>query len=130
MIAVDTNVLVRLLIDDSSAPEQMEQAKALLKKARQLFIPQIVQIELVWVLESAYSFDKSDVIGLLKLLQKSPYYALQQATQFDAALMLFENHPADFSDYLILATCEESDCAIYTFDKKFARLASVHLLNQ
>ena len=130
MIAVDTNVLVRLLIDDSSAPEQMEQAKALLKKARQLFIPQIVQIELVWVLESAYGFDKSDVIELLKLLQKSPCYALQQATQFDAALKLFESHPADFSDYLILATCEENDCAIYTFDKKFARLAAVNLLNQ
>lgn len=130
MIAVDTNVLIRLLIDDSSASEQMEQAKALLKKARQLFIPQIVQIELVWVLESAYCFDKTNVIELLKRLQKSSCYVLQQATQFDAALKLFENHPADFSDYLILATCVENDCDIYTFDKKFARLVSVNLLNQ
>lgn len=129
MIAVDTNVLVRLLIDDASASGQMAQAKALLKKAGQLFIPQIVQIELVWVLESAYGFDKTNVIEVLKLLQKSTCYALQQPTQFDAALIRFENHPADFSDYLILATCVENECDIYTFDKKFARLASVNLLS-
>jgi predicted nucleic-acid-binding protein len=129
VIAVDTNVLVRLLIDDSSAPEQMERAKALLKKVRQVFISQIVQIELVWVLESAYGLDKTTVIELLKLLQRSPCYVLQQTTQFDAALMYFENNPADFSDYLILATCGENDCDLYMFDKKFARLASVNLLN-
>lgn len=130
MIAVDTNVLVRLLIDDASAPEQMELAKSLLKKVRQVFIPQIVQIELVWVLESAYGFNKNDIIRLLKFLQTSPYYALQQATQFDTALKNFENHSAGFSDYLILATCLENEWNIYTFDKKFAKLASVNLLNQ
>lgn len=47
MIAVDTNILVRILIDDPSAFKQMDLAKALLKKARQAFVPQIVQIELV-----------------------------------------------------------------------------------
>ena len=70
MIAVDTNILVRLLIDDPSSLEQMDMAKALLRKARQVFVPQIVQIELVWVLESAYSFDKKlarlSLVNLLK----------------------------------------------------------------
>jgi predicted nucleic-acid-binding protein len=130
MIAVDTNILVRLLIDDPSAPKQMDLAKALLKKARQVFVPQIVQVELVWVLESAYGFDKAAVITLLKHLQLSVVFVLQQETQFDAALMHFENQPADFSDYLILSTCLENKHQLFTFDKKFARLQLLNLLKE
>lgn len=128
MIAIDTNVLVRLVVDDPSAPEQMDLARALLQTAKQVFIPQIVQIELVWVLESAYDFDKVSVITLLKHLQQSPCYVLQQPTQFTTALTHFENNPADFSDYLILATCLENEQQLYTFDKKLARLETVNLL--
>lgn len=128
MIAVDTNILVRLLIDDESSPEQMVLAKGLLKKARQVFVPQIVQIELVWVLESAYGFDKSAVITALKHLQKSVVFVLQHETQFNVALIHFENHLADFSDYLILSACLENKHQLFTFDKKLARLSSVNLL--
>lgn len=130
MIAVDTNILVRLLIDDPSAPKQINLAKALLKKARQVFVPQIVQIELVWVLESAYGFDKAAVITVLKHLQQSVVFVLQQASQFDAALIHFENQPADFSDYLILSACLEDKHQLFTFDRKFARLQLVNLLKE
>ena len=54
MIAVDTNVLVRLLINDPNSQTQVSLAKALLKRAGQVYVPQIVQIEMVWVLETAY----------------------------------------------------------------------------
>ncbi len=128
MIAVDTNVLVRLLIDDPSALEQMDLAKSLLKKARQVFVPQIVQVEVVWVLETAYGYDKTAVITVLKHLQKSIVYVLQQPNQFDEALAHFENHAADFSDYLIFAACLESRYQLFTFDKKLARLDGINLL--
>jgi len=62
MIAVDTNVLVRLLINDPDSQTQISLAKALLKRAKQIYVPQIVQVELVWVLETAYCFDKPAVI--------------------------------------------------------------------
>ena len=100
MIAVDTNVLIRLLIDDPTAAEQMALAKALLKTAKKVFVPQIVQVELVWVLENAYGFERNAIIVVLQHLQKSPVYLLQQPTQFDAALENYATHPADFSDYL------------------------------
>ena len=94
MIAVDTNVLIRLLIDDSTASDQMELAKALLKKNRQVFVPQIVQVELVWVLENAYGFEMNAIIVVLQHLQKSSAYVLQQSTQFDACL-LYTSDAAD-----------------------------------
>jgi predicted nucleic-acid-binding protein len=58
MIAVDTIVLIRIVVDDSAAVLQMQAARALLAKSDVLYVPQIVQVETVWVLESAYGFDK------------------------------------------------------------------------
>ena len=47
MIAIDTNVLVRIVVQDSDQQAQAQQAQALIKKAGSAFIPQIVQVELV-----------------------------------------------------------------------------------
>ena len=130
MIAVDTNVLVRLLIKDSDSQAQVDLAKALLKRAKQVYVPQIVQVEIVWVLESAYQFDKSAVLTALKHLQQTALFVLQDKAQFDTALASFEQHTADFSDNLILSNCLENEHQLFTFDKKFARLASVTLLDK
>ena len=130
MIAVDTNVLVRLLINDPDSQTQVSLAKALLKRAKQVYVPQIVQIEIAWVLETAYGFDKPAVITVLKHLQQTLLFVLQNQTQFDSALTTFENHTADFSDYLILSDCLENNHQLFTFDKKFARLQSVKLLDE
>ncbi len=54
MIAADTNVLVRILADDPGQPAQVEAARGLASQAKQVFIPLVVQVETVWVLESGY----------------------------------------------------------------------------
>lgn len=130
MIAIDTNVLVRLLVNDETAQTQIDLAKALLKHAKQVYIPQIVQVEMVWVLESAYQFDKSAVLRALKHLQQSPVFVLQNKQQFEVALAIFETHTADFSDYIILSGCLENEYQLFTFDKKFSRFKSVTLLSK
>ena len=108
MIAVDTNILVRLLVNDASSQKQIDLAKKLLKYAKQVYIPQIVQVEVVWVLESAYQFNKTDVLIILKHLQRTSIFVLEHKQQFDNALAHFEKHSADFSDYLILSDCLEN----------------------
>ncbi|MCO6440817.1 MAG: PIN domain-containing protein [Nitrococcus mobilis] len=50
MIAVDTNVLVRILTDDPGQPEQVQAARALASRARKVYVPLIVMVECVWVL--------------------------------------------------------------------------------
>jgi len=45
VIAVDTNVLVRLLVNDPADQRQIELAKTLLREAGQVYVPQIVQVE-------------------------------------------------------------------------------------
>ena len=69
MLAVDTNVLIRIVVADNKQMDQVKLARQIAKKARQLFVPQIVQVELVWVLATAYHLEKIDIIHVLQHLQ-------------------------------------------------------------
>ncbi len=62
MISIDTNVLIRILVEDSGQKEQTRIARELANSAKQVYIPQIVQVEMLWVLETAYKFDKQSVL--------------------------------------------------------------------
>jgi len=122
MIAVDTNVLIRILVDDPDAALQMESARALLAKSKVVYVPQIVQVETVWVLESAYCFDKPSICKILDHLHHHPQFQLQSAESFQSAVTLFRKHYADFSDCLILTESMSQKLQLYTFDKKLGRL--------
>jgi predicted nucleic-acid-binding protein len=122
VIAVDTNVLIRILVDDPVAALQMQSARALLVKAEVLYVPQIVQVETVWVLESAYKFDKPAICKILDHLLQHPQFQLQAAESFEAAVTLFRQHSADFSDCLVLTESTNQQLKLFTFDKKLSRL--------
>lgn len=116
MIALDTNVLVRVLTDDDESPLQTQLARQLVKRAGRVYISQIVQVELVWVLERAYELDKNQIILALTLLKDSPIYELQHPTHFELALARFINHNAGFADALIVVESEQNQYTLWTFD--------------
>lgn len=122
MIAVDTNVLIRILVDDPDAEFQMQAARALLTSSDVLYVPQFVQVESVWVLESAYRFDKPSICKLLDHLLHHPQFQLQLPESFSSAVALFRNHTADFSDCLILTESKSRMLQLFTFDKKLGRM--------
>lgn len=128
MQAVDTNVLIRILIDDATASKQSATARHFAQKHKKLFIPQIVQIETVWVLESCYHLTKTEVIHILQHLLENSAFTLQFETQFQTALTLFSTSSADFSDCLIVATCSTENYTLTTFDKSLGKLKGVSLL--
>ncbi len=122
MIAVDTNVLIRILVDDPGALPQMHAARALLANSEPLYIPQIVQVETVWVLESAYGFEKPSICKILDHLLHHSQFQLQSVESFKTAVTLFRNHSADFSDCLILTESMGQFLQLVTFDKKLGRM--------
>ena len=107
MIAIDTNVLVRVLTDDDASPEQTALARQLVKEAKAVYVPQIVQIELVWVLERAYGLDKAHILLALQLLRDSPMYQLQHQARFALAIERYRSSNAGFADSLIVAESGE-----------------------
>jgi len=127
-IAVDTNVLVRILIDDDEQPSQVQAARQIAEKHARLFIPATVQIELIWVLDFAYKLNKTQIITILEHLDENDAFILQHEEQFIEALTLFENSTASFADCIIYLQAKQAKHGLITFDKKFAKLPGVKLL--
>lgn len=131
MIAIDTNVLVRALTDDSSAPKQTTLAIKLIKQAGQVYVPQIVQVEFIWVLQQAYKLPKSSLVSALETLLNDNVYILQGEVVFRDALDRFKNSNAGFADSLIVVESQSENSELWTFDRKLSKQGgAVHLTEQ
>ncbi len=119
MIALDTNMLARLLLQDDEA--QHQRVKARLKKPRQTFTaPVTVFLELAWVLESNDCSVEEVVMGITALLNLPNFKpdcanAVREALRHCARGMGFAD-----ALHLALSAGEQS---LMTFDKAFARQA-------
>ncbi len=121
MISVDTNVLLRVLVDDPGETAQVKTARHVVRNAREVFVSQIVQVETVWVLNRGYRIEKSDLISLLNHLFENIAYHLEKKEIFKHAVDMYTTGRADFSDYLILADAQQRSLEVVTFDKHLAK---------
>ena len=122
-VTLDTNVLARVVVDDSEASAQCAVARKALASATAIIIPQVVQIELCWLLESAFGLRHAEIVNVLRALQSNPRIELEQRTTFDATLEQFASDTAwEFADCMIATVAAKHDSKLLTFDKKLARL--------
>jgi predicted nucleic-acid-binding protein len=128
MYAIDTNVLIRIFVDDKHQQKQCEQARKFAEKQKKLWVSSIVQIELVWVLDYSYKLTKAQIITVLNHLYENDAYVLQNEAIFYQALMVFEESSANFSDCVIHVQSKKENLEVITFDKKFAKIQGVKLL--
>jgi predicted nucleic-acid-binding protein len=122
LIAVDTNVLVRILADDPGQPGQVSAARELAAQAGQLFVPTVVQVETVGVLESGYAVPKVELVSVLEHLEANEAFVQEEAERCQRALALFRGTGADYADCLILVGCRARRLPLHTFDKRLGRL--------
>lgn len=125
MIALDTNVLVRALTDDSDNKEQAALAVGLIKRSGQAYVTQVVQVEFFWVLERAYKLPKKDLVQALQILQSDDVYVLQRELSFQAALRRYQEGSAGFADSLIAAESQSENVTLWTFDRKLSKQPGV-----
>lgn len=126
MIALDTNVLVRFLVEDDR--RQALRARSVVATAiaenDQLYVSDIVACEVVWVLEAAYGFGRDQISAVLNRLVHARHLRFRSADQIVQALEAYQGGNGDFADYLIRADAVESGCeAVVTFDKVLHREA-------
>lgn len=125
MIAIDTNVVVRVFVDDLNTA-QVTAARNLVKKAKTIYLTQIVLVEMVWVLLRAYGLNKSQILAILDEIQHNAAFSVENEKQFHDAIGLFKEFNTDFSDCMILAQIKEVGIKqIYSFDKKFQKIKDV-----
>lgn len=126
MLAVDTNVLVRLLARDDA--RQAKAADQFIAKGA--WVSHLVLAETLWVLESVYERGATQIIEALKLLMAHESMVLQDAETVGLALAQFQLKPAlGFSDCLVLEIARKAGhMPLGTFDRALARLEGAQKL--
>lgn len=122
MYALDTNVLVRYVVEDGDSPEQTERAAALMGRFtpdNPAFVSCVVLCELVWVLKSAYQCDKAERINALHRILSMNALDVENLEACQAAFQNYRFGQADFSDYLIQEIAASNGYpTVITFDRK------------
>ncbi len=120
MIALDTNILVRFLVDDDRL--QADIASDLVNHPEGIFIAKTTLLELEWVLRHVYEVDKKTLAAGLTSLLGLPNAMVESVSQVAEAMKGFSKG-MDFADALHLASTHGA-MLTYTFDKKFAKLVT------
>ncbi len=118
MIAVDTNVVIRLLTDDD--PAQAQRAKALFE-LETIFVPKTVMLESEWVLRRLYHTDPSQTLDALSGLASLPNVRCEDEAALFAAISCARNG-MDFADALHLTSARDAQ-RFASFDEKFVKTA-------
>lgn len=130
MIALDTNVLVRFLVQDD--PLQAQLATNVIDQLTddtQGFVSREVLIELVWVLERAYRLGRAEIAVALDGLLSATELDIEGSDEVAPALELYRNDGFGFADLMIVAAARRAGAnELVTFDRKAARLPRVRLL--
>ena len=131
-IAIDTNVLVRLLVRDDEA--QYTAAQRLVGQAAAAEEPVLIVLgallETEWVLRSRYRLDKASIAGAFTALLESGDVEFEHLPTVEEALYVWAQHPgADFAGCRLAARAAHLGRSRFvTFDAGAARLPGVDLL--
>jgi predicted nucleic-acid-binding protein len=126
MLAVDTNVLVRLAVLDNQ--KQLAAAKKFIESGA--WVSHLVLIESVWVLGSFYSFTREQLRLFVETTILHPNLRVQDADVVEAALVHFDaQKKLSFTDCLVLEIARKAGhTPLGTFDKAFGKLPGAKAL--
>jgi predicted nucleic-acid-binding protein len=129
VIGIDTNVLVRFLVDDH--PAQSEAAAAVFSSLTETapgYITTVVWVETYWVLRQVLRSTPSHIYGWFTVLLDNPVIRSQDGHLIRRAIARARTG-ADFADSVIAETSTISGCtSVVTFDRKAARALGWQLL--
>jgi predicted nucleic-acid-binding protein len=130
MIGLDTNVLVRYIMQDdlkqSPLATRLIEARSVESRG---FVPLVSVVELFWVMSSAYELDRGQLIAALEGLLRTKELVVERAEIVWKALRIFQTANVDFADCLIERSAAAAGCErTMTFDRGAAKNAGMTLL--
>jgi predicted nucleic-acid-binding protein len=132
MIGLDSNVLVRLAVQDDE--EQYERARAFLSRevsnARPAYVNLIVLVEFAWTLRRFYRYSDTDVLAAVSKLLNAENVIIDRRSVVELSVRHCELNGGDYADVLIGSINREDGCATtVTFDRQFARSGLARLID-
>ena len=130
MIGLDTNVLVRYIMQDDR--KQSAKATAIVESLDDTgggYVTLVSIVELVWVLGSSYELTRAQVTMALDGILRTKQFTIERADQVLRALRVFKVGKSDFADCLIERTAASAGCdKTVTFDVSASRYAGMTLI--
>jgi predicted nucleic-acid-binding protein len=127
MVGLDTNVLVRLVLDDD--PAQAVAARRWFARATAttgVMVDPIALCEFVWVLRARYRLGKAEALAVIEQLLETSGVTCLHEDQVRAAVDAWRNGPADFADYLMRDRYRAAGAGrMVTFDRVLAAESGV-----
>ena len=131
MIGIDTNILLLLWLNDD--PAQNKRIDSLLAAhggmPASLFVTDVVLVEAIWTLRSAFEQDKHAQSLAVRSLLEETAFAFEDRDAVLAALSLFEAGSCGFADCLVAVKHARQGCDFTaTFDRGMRKLPGVKVL--
>ena len=133
MPALDTNVLIRYVVQDDKA--QLAAARRLIRECvsedRALFVPVTVALEFEWVLRAGFGYAKDEVMEVLSNLFSAVELTFESERALEVALQLYRESAADFADCLHIAlVVQAGQQPMWTFDKRAAKIVGAQSMSR
>jgi predicted nucleic-acid-binding protein len=124
MKALDTNILIRFLVGDDEL--QAKTVYEIFKKAESdntvLFVPLLVILEVIWVLESVYDIARDEILDCINDLLLMPVLKCECHSAVKQFIDSARSNKYDLSDLLIAHSAKANGChTVITFDKKASK---------
>lgn len=131
MIGIDTNIVLRLLLDDDAA--QRSRIEKLfdthVRVPGSALIADVVLAEAAWTLGSVYRQPKADLAAALRALLAEPAYAFENRAAVEQAVEAYTSSRAGFSDCLIVAKNATAGCDFTaSFDRALRGVTNANVL--
>ena len=131
MIGIDTNILLRLWLNDH--PAQNKRIDSLLAThgsgPGSLLVTDVVLAEALWTLRAAYDQDKAAQMTAVRSLLQETAFAFEDREAVLQAVELFERCSCGFSDCLVVAKHARHGCDFTaTFDRGMRKLPGARVL--
>ena len=131
MASLDTNVLVRYLVQDDDRQFALAKklVQAALRAGETLYVPITVILELEWVLRSNFGFDKNQISSAMSSLLASVELTFESEAAAEVALALYQRNKADFADCVHVALAHAAgEGPLWTFDRAASKLDGAKML--
>jgi predicted nucleic-acid-binding protein len=130
MIGLDTNVLVRYIMQDDVTQSAL--ASVLIESLsvdEPGFVPLVAVTELVWVLSSSFELVRTQVVSALETLLQTKEIQVENADVVWRAVRLYRASSADFADCLIERSAAAAGCMrTMSFDRGAVKNCSMTLI--
>jgi predicted nucleic-acid-binding protein len=127
VLAIDTNVLVRLLVVDDEGQQQAAAARMATARAEgvDVLVADVVVAEVSWVLDAVYGYRREQIADAVEALTRTEPFAFEDVGVVRQAVALYRSGPADLSDYLIVSKALQRGAErVLTFDRRLSRHAA------